>query len=73
MKKYEKTAQVPISYRTNGFVTNRTSKPRPRNPDIRVGPSNLVTRMGLFDQLSKDSSPNLELAGIATGAHTKPP
>jgi hypothetical protein len=29
-----------------------------------------VTRIGRLDQLSKDSSPNLKLAGIAAGAHT---
>jgi hypothetical protein len=32
----------------------------------------LMTRIGLFDQLSQDSSPKLELARIAAGAHAKP-
>ena len=34
-------------------------------------PSDLVPCIGRFNQLSKDSSHNLKLAGIAAGAHTK--
>jgi hypothetical protein len=37
------------------------------------GLSNLVPRIGLFDQLSKDSSPKLELAGIEAGARNSLP